>query len=43
MNVYCFSASPASPEHLPTTPVDPPSQRYEARIEEGKLYYDKRW
>ncbi|XP_077097667.1 sin3 histone deacetylase corepressor complex component SDS3 isoform X2 [Siphateles boraxobius] len=36
-------ASPSSPEHLPTTPVDTPSQRYEARIEEGKLYYDKRW
>ncbi|TRY60265.1 hypothetical protein DNTS_030936 [Danionella cerebrum] len=36
-------ASPSSPEHLPSTPVDAPSQRYEARIEEGKLYYDKRW
>uniref|UniRef100_A0A8C1YAH9 Sin3 histone deacetylase corepressor complex component SDS3 n=1 Tax=Cyprinus carpio TaxID=7962 RepID=A0A8C1YAH9_CYPCA len=36
-------ASPSSPEHLPSTPVDTPSQRYEARIEEGKLYYDKRW
>uniref|UniRef100_A0A671PYM4 Sin3 histone deacetylase corepressor complex component SDS3-like n=1 Tax=Sinocyclocheilus anshuiensis TaxID=1608454 RepID=A0A671PYM4_9TELE len=36
--------SPSSPvEHLPSTPVDVPSQRYEARIEEGKLYYDKRW
>ncbi|KAK0141977.1 Sin3 histone deacetylase corepressor complex component SDS3 [Merluccius polli] len=35
--------SPSSPEHLPTTPVENPSQRYEARIEEGKLYYDKRW
>ncbi|XP_030214032.1 sin3 histone deacetylase corepressor complex component SDS3 isoform X4 [Gadus morhua] len=35
--------SPSSPEHLPTTPVEIPSQRYEARIEEGKLYYDKRW
>uniref|UniRef100_A0A8C1J5V8 Sin3 histone deacetylase corepressor complex component SDS3 n=2 Tax=Cyprinus carpio TaxID=7962 RepID=A0A8C1J5V8_CYPCA len=35
--------SPSSPEHLPSTPVDTPSQRYEARIEEGKLYYDKRW
>lgn len=42
-DVLSFRASPASPEHLPTTPVDPPSQRYEARIEEGKLYYDKRW
>uniref|UniRef100_A0A673GNB6 SDS3 homolog, SIN3A corepressor complex component n=1 Tax=Sinocyclocheilus rhinocerous TaxID=307959 RepID=A0A673GNB6_9TELE len=36
-------ASPSSPEHLPSTPVDTPCQRYEARIEEGKLYYDKRW
>ncbi|KAG7490378.1 sin3 histone deacetylase corepressor complex component SDS3 isoform X1 [Solea senegalensis] len=35
--------SPSSPEHVPTTPMDNPSQRYEARIEEGKLYYDKRW
>uniref|UniRef100_A0A673MW18 Sin3 histone deacetylase corepressor complex component SDS3-like n=1 Tax=Sinocyclocheilus rhinocerous TaxID=307959 RepID=A0A673MW18_9TELE len=36
--------SPSSPvEHLPPTPVDAPSLRYEARIEEGKLYYDKRW
>ncbi|XP_071388717.1 sin3 histone deacetylase corepressor complex component SDS3 isoform X1 [Centroberyx affinis] len=35
--------SPSSPEHLPTTPMENPSQRYEARIEEGKLYYDKRW
>lgn len=23
--------------------MEAPSQRYEARIEEGKLYYDKRW
>lgn len=23
--------------------MESPSQRYEARIEEGKLYYDKRW
>ncbi|XP_035235594.1 sin3 histone deacetylase corepressor complex component SDS3 isoform X1 [Anguilla rostrata] len=36
-------ASPSSPEHLPTTPLEAPTQRYEARIEEGKLYYDKRW
>ncbi|KAG7318153.1 hypothetical protein KOW79_017908 [Hemibagrus wyckioides] len=36
-------ASPSSPEHLPTTPMESPTQRYEARIEEGKLYYDKRW
>uniref|UniRef100_A0A673Y0T1 SDS3 homolog, SIN3A corepressor complex component n=1 Tax=Salmo trutta TaxID=8032 RepID=A0A673Y0T1_SALTR len=35
--------SPSSPDHMPTTPVEAPSQRYEARIEEGKLYYDKRW
>uniref|UniRef100_M3ZKB2 SDS3 homolog, SIN3A corepressor complex component n=1 Tax=Xiphophorus maculatus TaxID=8083 RepID=M3ZKB2_XIPMA len=35
--------SPSSPEHVPSTPVENPSQRYEARIEEGKLYYDKRW
>ncbi|KAI2664918.1 Sin3 histone deacetylase corepressor complex component SDS3 [Labeo rohita] len=43
MDVLSFRASPSSPEHLPSTPVDTPSQRYEARIEEGKLYYDKRW
>ncbi|KAJ6659146.1 hypothetical protein lerEdw1_019449 [Lerista edwardsae] len=36
-------ASPSSPEHLPATPADSPAQRYEARIEDGKLYYDKRW
>ncbi|XP_070619085.1 sin3 histone deacetylase corepressor complex component SDS3 [Erythrolamprus reginae] len=36
-------ASPTSPEHLPTTPVESPAQRFEARIEDGKLYYDKRW
>ncbi|XP_046907961.1 sin3 histone deacetylase corepressor complex component SDS3 isoform X3 [Hypomesus transpacificus] len=35
--------SPSTPEHLPTAPMETPSQRYEARIEEGKLYYDKRW
>ena len=40
---YAPPVSPSSPEHLPTTPVEIPSQRYEARIEEGKLYYDKRW
>ncbi|KAB0362853.1 hypothetical protein FD754_007009 [Muntiacus muntjak] len=36
-------ASPSSPEHLPTTPAESPAQRFEARIEDGKLYYDKRW
>ncbi|KAK3514708.1 hypothetical protein QTP70_028278 [Hemibagrus guttatus] len=36
-------ASPSSPEHLPATPMESPTQRYEARIEDGKLYYDKRW
>ncbi|KPP71744.1 sin3 histone deacetylase corepressor complex component SDS3-like [Scleropages formosus] len=36
-------ASPSSPEHLPSTPMEAPLQRYEARIEDGKLYYDKRW
>uniref|UniRef100_A0A8C5SRB7 SDS3 homolog, SIN3A corepressor complex component n=1 Tax=Laticauda laticaudata TaxID=8630 RepID=A0A8C5SRB7_LATLA len=35
--------SPSSPEHLPTTPAESPAQRFEARIEDGKLYYDKRW
>ncbi|XP_070760213.1 sin3 histone deacetylase corepressor complex component SDS3 isoform X2 [Enoplosus armatus] len=35
--------SPSSPEHVPSAPLENPSQRYEARIEEGKLYYDKRW
>ncbi|OWK15161.1 SUDS3 [Cervus elaphus hippelaphus] len=35
-------ASPSSPEHLPTTPAESPAQRFEARIEDGKLYYDKR-
>ncbi|KAI4877815.1 hypothetical protein NFI96_019481 [Prochilodus magdalenae] len=35
-------ASPSSPEHLPAAPMESPSQRYEARIEDGKLYYDKR-
>ncbi|XP_073917198.1 sin3 histone deacetylase corepressor complex component SDS3 isoform X2 [Castor canadensis] len=36
-------ASPSSPEHLPATPTESPAQRFEARIEDGKLYYDKRW
>uniref|UniRef100_A0A3P8ZHU4 Uncharacterized protein n=1 Tax=Esox lucius TaxID=8010 RepID=A0A3P8ZHU4_ESOLU len=36
-------ASPSSPDHMPAAPMEAPSQRYEARIEEGKLYYDKRW
>ncbi|XP_043924267.1 sin3 histone deacetylase corepressor complex component SDS3 isoform X1 [Protopterus annectens] len=35
--------SPSSPEQLPITPTDCLSHRYEARIEDGKLYYDKRW
>ncbi|KAK6306024.1 hypothetical protein J4Q44_G00229490 [Coregonus suidteri] len=35
--------SPSSPDQMPTIPMESPSQRYEARIEEGKLYYDKRW
>ncbi|XP_020346073.1 sin3 histone deacetylase corepressor complex component SDS3-like isoform X1 [Oncorhynchus nerka] len=35
--------SPSSPDQMPTIPMEAPSQRYEARIEEGKLYYDKRW
>ncbi|KAA8592528.1 hypothetical protein FQN60_017983 [Etheostoma spectabile] len=38
-----MGVSPSSPEHIPSTPIENPSQRYEARIEEGKLYYDKRW
>uniref|UniRef100_A0A8C6Z846 SDS3 homolog, SIN3A corepressor complex component n=1 Tax=Nothoprocta perdicaria TaxID=30464 RepID=A0A8C6Z846_NOTPE len=38
-----FAASPSSPEHLPVTPAESPAQRFEARIEDGKLYYDKRW
>uniref|UniRef100_A0A8C2YRW5 SDS3 homolog, SIN3A corepressor complex component n=1 Tax=Chinchilla lanigera TaxID=34839 RepID=A0A8C2YRW5_CHILA len=36
-------ATPSSPEHLPATPAESPAQRLEARIEDGKLYYDKRW
>ncbi|KAG2470681.1 SDS3 deacetylase, partial [Polypterus senegalus] len=36
-------ASPSSPELLPTTPTESPAHRFEARIEDGKLYYDKRW
>ncbi|XP_053725811.1 sin3 histone deacetylase corepressor complex component SDS3 isoform X3 [Synchiropus splendidus] len=35
--------SPSTPEHIPAAPMENPSQRFEARIEEGKLYYDKRW
>ncbi|XP_072100483.1 sin3 histone deacetylase corepressor complex component SDS3-like isoform X2 [Mobula birostris] len=37
------TASPSSPEHLPSTPAESPARRYEARIEDGKLYYDKGW
>ncbi|XP_028314069.1 sin3 histone deacetylase corepressor complex component SDS3 isoform X2 [Gouania willdenowi] len=40
--VSLSSVSPSSPEHIPAAPMESPSQRYEARIEEGKLYYDKR-
>uniref|UniRef100_A0A665T6X9 SDS3 homolog, SIN3A corepressor complex component n=1 Tax=Echeneis naucrates TaxID=173247 RepID=A0A665T6X9_ECHNA len=40
---FFFVLSPSSPEHVPSAPIENPSQRYEARIEEGKLYYDKRW
>uniref|UniRef100_A0A667ZB59 SDS3 homolog, SIN3A corepressor complex component n=1 Tax=Myripristis murdjan TaxID=586833 RepID=A0A667ZB59_9TELE len=43
LHLFPLQVSPSSPEHLPTTPMENPSQRYEARIEEGKLYYDKRW
>ncbi|XP_068102375.1 sin3 histone deacetylase corepressor complex component SDS3 isoform X1 [Hyperolius riggenbachi] len=35
--------SPSTPEHLPATQTESPTQRFEARIEDGKLYYDKRW
>ncbi|KAM9331297.1 sin3 histone deacetylase corepressor complex component SDS3 isoform 2-T2 [Gastrophryne carolinensis] len=35
--------SPSTPEHLPAAQTESPAQRFEARIEEGKLYYDKRW
>uniref|UniRef100_A0A8I6AIA9 SDS3 homolog, SIN3A corepressor complex component n=1 Tax=Rattus norvegicus TaxID=10116 RepID=A0A8I6AIA9_RAT len=38
-----LETSPSSPEHLPATPAESPAQRFEARIEDGKLYYDKRW
>ncbi|NXN19976.1 SDS3 deacetylase, partial [Indicator maculatus] len=41
--LFLSSASPSSPEHLPATPAESPAQRFEARIEDGKLYYDKRW
>ncbi|KAG8597912.1 hypothetical protein GDO81_002426 [Engystomops pustulosus] len=34
--------SPSTPEHLPATQAESPAQRFEARIEDGKLYYDKR-
>ncbi|KAM4707928.1 sin3 histone deacetylase corepressor complex component SDS3 isoform 2-T2 [Discoglossus pictus] len=37
------SFSPSTPEHLPATQAESPAQRFEARIEDGKLYYDKRW
>uniref|UniRef100_A0A8C5F288 SDS3 homolog, SIN3A corepressor complex component n=1 Tax=Gopherus evgoodei TaxID=1825980 RepID=A0A8C5F288_9SAUR len=37
------NTSPSSPEHLPATLAESPAQRFEARIEDGKLYYDKRW
>uniref|UniRef100_A0A8C7YX93 SDS3 homolog, SIN3A corepressor complex component n=1 Tax=Oryzias sinensis TaxID=183150 RepID=A0A8C7YX93_9TELE len=37
------AVSPSTPEHVPSAPLENLSQRYEARIEEGKLYYDKRW
>lgn len=47
---FCFFSrhvsppvSPSSPDQMPIIPMEAPSQRYEARIEEGKLYYDKRW
>ncbi|XP_062921164.1 sin3 histone deacetylase corepressor complex component SDS3-like [Mobula hypostoma] len=36
-------APPSCPEQLPSTPAESPAQRYEAQIEDGKLYYDKRW
>ncbi|TKS78574.1 Sin3 histone deacetylase corepressor complex component SDS3 [Collichthys lucidus] len=42
-SLLIFILSPSSPEHVPSAPMENPSQRYEARIEEGKLYYDKRW
>ncbi|MEE6503800.1 hypothetical protein FKM82_004963 [Ascaphus truei] len=35
--------SPSTPEQLPAAQAESPAQRFEARIEEGKLYYDKRW
>ncbi|NWH24070.1 SDS3 deacetylase, partial [Grus americana] len=43
LNKVGIIASPSSPEHLPATPAESPAQRFEARIEDGKLYYDKRW
>ncbi|KAK2488784.1 hypothetical protein MC885_005209, partial [Smutsia gigantea] len=42
-DLQSIPTSPSSPEHLPATPVESPAQRFEARIEDGKLYYDKRW
>ncbi|XP_062913587.1 sin3 histone deacetylase corepressor complex component SDS3-like [Mobula hypostoma] len=35
-------ASLSSPEHLPSTTAESPAQRYETRIEDGKLCYGKR-
>ncbi|XP_049618703.1 sin3 histone deacetylase corepressor complex component SDS3 isoform X2 [Syngnathus scovelli] len=37
------AASPSSPVRMPSAPAEYPAQRFEARIEDGKLYYDKRW
>lgn len=42
-NVCVGAVSPSSPELLPSVPLESPAQRYEARTDEGKLYYDKRW
>ncbi|CAK7296744.1 hypothetical protein VULLAG_LOCUS5650 [Vulpes lagopus] len=30
-------------EHLPATLAESPAQRFDAWIEDGKQYYDKRW
>ncbi|KAM9331296.1 sin3 histone deacetylase corepressor complex component SDS3 isoform 1-T1 [Gastrophryne carolinensis] len=43
INHYKLRFSPSTPEHLPAAQTESPAQRFEARIEEGKLYYDKRW
>uniref|UniRef100_A0A3P8XGM7 Sin3 histone deacetylase corepressor complex component SDS3 n=1 Tax=Esox lucius TaxID=8010 RepID=A0A3P8XGM7_ESOLU len=43
VSLVTLQSSPSSPDHMPAAPMEAPSQRYEARIEEGKLYYDKRW